>query len=97
MDTQNISPTEIEKELIASYSFPTKEVLSSVEAMDERKKSLLRATTLGNGQKNKVKIIFEDIEGIKQVETTIWGVTEDRIILKQNMVIPIRCIHKIKF
>jgi hypothetical protein len=29
------------------------------------------------------------------VETTIWGVTDNRVILKQGVVIPVNRIHKI--
>ena len=52
---------------------------------------------LGNSKKFKVHIIFEDKEGLKKVETTIWGVTEKNIILKRGTLIPIHRIHEIKF
>ena len=40
-------------------------------------------------------IYFEDDMSKKMVETTIWGVTEERVILKQGVVIPVKRIHKI--
>ena len=39
---------------------------------------------------------FEDSEGLKQVETTIWATTDKRIILKGGVVIPIIRIHEVK-
>ena len=57
---------------------------------------LERATTLGNVEQTKIKIIFEDTESIKQVETTIWATTDKRIILKGGVVIPISRIHEVK-
>jgi hypothetical protein len=57
---------------------------------------LERATALGNVEHNKIKITFEDSEGLKQVETTIWATTDKRIILKGGVVIPIIRIHEVK-
>ena len=52
---------------------------------------------LGNTSKGKVKIIFEDVDGLKKVETTIWGFTDKNVILKKTTIIPIRCVHEVKF
>jgi hypothetical protein len=30
------------------------------------------------------------------VDTTVWGLTEERVILKQGVVIPIERIHKLE-
>ena len=57
---------------------------------------LERAMKLGNLEHNKIKIVFEDSEGLKQVETTVWGGTDKRVILKQAILIPIHRIHEIK-
>jgi hypothetical protein len=87
----------VAKENISQLSFPKSDVLSDITQIENRKKRIKRAMTLGNTRKSKVRIIFEDAEGIKTVETTIWGVTEKNIILKQTTIIPIRRIHEIKF
>lgn len=86
----------IEKEQVTSLRFPATEVLISVDAILTRKAHLDKALKLGNVEHGKVKIIFEDADGIKQIETTIWGVTDKRIILKQGIVLPIHRIHEIK-
>jgi hypothetical protein len=86
----------IEKEKISGLKFPDLDVLGSKDAIKTRTSNLERALKLGNLEHNKIKIVFEDIEGIKQVETTVWGVTDKRVILKQGVVIPIHRIHDVK-
>ncbi len=87
----------IEKEEITEFTFPKGDVLSTEEERIERQARIKRGTRLGNSMKRKVKIIFEDIEGLKKVETTIWGFTDKNVILKKTTIIPIRCVHEIKF
>lgn len=91
------TPTLVEKEIITGLNFPKEEVLTDEIKIEERNKRVVRAMKLGNNRKIKVKILFEDITGLKKVETTIWGVTEKNIILKQGTLIPINRIQEIKF
>lgn len=88
-------PLNVKKEDISGLKFPEEEVLRTKDDIKIRMANLDRALKLGNLEHNKIKIIFEDSEGIKQVETTVWGVTDNRIILKQGIVIPIMRIHEI--
>ena len=94
--TSSNKPEHIEKEHIRDLKFPELEVLRSKEDIITRARNLERALKLGNLQHSKIKIVFEDTQGIKQVDTTIWGVTDKRIILKHGILIPIHCIHEIK-
>ncbi len=93
--TNATKPVKVEKEMISELKFPENEVLSSADAIKIRTASLERAMKLGNLEHNKIKIIFEDSEGVKQVETTVWGVTDKRVILKQGVVIPINRVHEV--
>lgn len=86
----------VEKESVPSFHFPTDEVLKSATDKKLRQMELDRAIALGNLEHQKVKIYFEDDKKKKVVHTTIWAVTEDAIVLKQNVVIPIRRIHKLE-
>lgn len=96
-DATNINkPLPIEKEDIRGLKFPDTEVLSSKDSIRLRESDLARALKLGNLEHNKIKIVFEDSEGLKQVETTVWGVTDKRVILKQGVLIPIHRIHEIR-
>jgi hypothetical protein len=89
-----ISP--IQKGDLILLNFPNEEVLASPEAAAQRRIALERAVVLGNTYKGKIKIVFEDSAGIKQIETHIWGLTDKRVILKQGIVIPINRIHEVK-
>ena len=84
----------IEKEKIAFLSFPKAEVLEDVAAIKQRFSDLNRALSLGNLEHSKIKIYFEDNQSKKVVETTVWGLTDQRVILKQGNVIPINRIFK---
>jgi hypothetical protein len=84
----------IEKENIANLSFPKSEVLNDVESIKQRFSDLNRALSLGNLEHSKIKIYFEDNQSKKVVETTVWGLTDQRVILKQGNVIPINRIFK---
>ncbi len=95
MNTATTAATVIDKETVCNLSFPKDDVLSSIEERRKRRVELDRALILGNVDHSKVKIYFTDNDGYKQVETTIWAVTEERIILKSGMVIPIRRIHEV--
>jgi len=85
----------IDKEIISSLNFPKSDVLEDKDEITSRKNELDRALSLGNLEHVKIKIYFEDDKSKKMVETTIWGVTDSRVILKQGVVIPVNRIHKI--
>jgi len=84
---------KIEKENIEGLNFPNQEVLNSEVDIQKRQSDLERALSLGNMEQIKIKIFFEDTNSQKYVETTVWGVTDKRVILKQGVVIPINRIH----
>ena len=90
------NPISVEKESIRGLKFPDNDVLVSKDEIKIRYANLERALKLGNLEHNKIKIVFEDSDGVKQVETTVWGVTDKRVILKQGVLIPIHRIHEIK-
>jgi hypothetical protein len=87
---------KIEKEKIEDLRFPASEVLLSATEIEQRQSDLDRALALGNLEHSKIKIYFEDDTSCKVVETTVWGVTDKRVILKQGVVIPINRIHSVK-
>lgn len=93
----NLSAFEkIAKERISDLKFPDTEVLNDNDKILERAMELGRALSLGNLENTKVRIFFEDDTSPKVVETTVWGVTDKRIILKQGVVIPIKRVLAIK-
>lgn len=79
---------EIPKEQVGALRFPDADVLTSEADRRQRKAALERAMSLGNLEQIKFKIYFEDGKGKHFVDTTIWGVTDERIILKRGLTIP---------
>ena len=86
----------IEKELISDLRFPSDEVLTERQLINERRLDLERAMALGNLEHSKIRIYFEDSDSCRVVETTVWGVTDKRVILKQGVGIPISRIHSVQ-
>jgi len=87
----------IRKEELSSYEIAKGDALSNPADRIMRINDLDRAMKLGNNEHQKVKIVFESTEGTMAVETTVWEVTQNYVILKSNMALPIRSIHRIDF
>jgi hypothetical protein len=85
----------IEKENIETLKFPHNEVLNDEIAISQRKTELERALSLGNLEHSKIQIYFEDDLSQKMVETTIWALTDESVVLKKGVGIPINRILKI--
>jgi len=96
MEQKTYTPKRINKEQVADMKFPIKEVLKCASEIRNRGLELHKAMVLGNSNKVKFKITFEDFEGMKQIETTIWGVTSAYVCLKANALIPVYRIHCIE-
>lgn len=91
-----VSISNIRKEEIVTLNFPNEEVLKSKDDINQRKMLLEKGVILGNVFKGKSKLIFEDNYMFLQIETHLWGVTDDRVILKHGIVIPINRIHEVR-
>jgi hypothetical protein len=57
---------------------------------------LKKAMVLGNNFKLKSKIFFNTSEGLKAVETTVWSVSENHVLLKGDIVIPLNAIVQVE-
>ncbi|MFP5471371.1 MAG: hypothetical protein ACLGGV_07220 [Bacteroidia bacterium] len=82
----------VEKEDIVSLHFP-KDPLPRTK--DEKKvlmMKLQKAQTLGNVHHNKIKIHFQDDQGPKVVNTTVWALGTDYVVLKKGIFVPINRI-----
>lgn len=88
-------PPLIAKEAIPLLKFPRTDVLSDPEARKERAEKLYKAMLLGNGHKVKVKIVFDDVEGTKAVETTVWETSEDNVLLKGGANLPVHAVRDV--
>ncbi len=90
------SAVEVPKEGILDLRFPDVEVLDSASEKRERSQKIHRATSLGNLEKHKVKIYFQDGEGVRMTHTTIWAQTDKKILLKDGAYIPVHRILDIE-
>ncbi|HAW52090.1 MAG TPA: hypothetical protein DCX54_07165 [Flavobacteriales bacterium] len=91
------TPRLIEKENITGLRFPEEDVLSSSAERENRIKDLKNARELGDLAQYKVKILFVDDSGPKKVETTVWNTTQEEVVLKYGIAIPIRRVSKVMF
>ncbi|MCG9910633.1 MAG: hypothetical protein MH137_04960 [Flavobacteriales bacterium] len=82
----------IEKEEVHQVKFPTEDVLLTSGEKEIRFAKLEKAMLLGNGYKAKVKIVFQTTEGLRKVETTVWEASENQLMLKGDVLIPIHAI-----
>lgn len=83
----------IEKEIIPSLSFKD---ASEVEQHPELSKQVQKALRLGNTHKRKVKIVFQDDEGVKKVDTTLWATGSKFVCLKGGVWIPMNRLIEIE-
>ncbi|MFN4300252.1 MAG: hypothetical protein ACK4EX_11075 [Thermaurantimonas sp.] len=83
----------IDKENIRNLHFPKTDVLSDDIQRKLRNLELQKALTLGNSDKVKFNIYFEDESNKLKVYTTIWGLTDDQVILKTGVTLPVRRIY----
>ena len=93
----NIQAPVLPKEEIPNKHFKREDVLNDPDAILQRREDLEKAMRIGNNDHGKVKIIFDTTEGYYQVETTVWSVTQNNVMLKSNAIIPIHSIHQISF
>ncbi len=84
----------IEKEKIKSLYFPNNDVLVDPQAILRRIAELGYAFSLGNLEHFKIKIYFEDAISKKVVESSVLGITDKKVMLENNIMIPINRIYK---
>ena len=95
MPLQNI--TIIPKESIPTLRFPRQPLSLTDEERSAVHYRLYEATRLGNGEHGKCRITFQDDEGVKAVETTVWAYDPENIVLKYGMIIPVGRVLRIEF
>jgi uncharacterized protein (UPF0248 family) len=87
----------LSKEEVDKLTFPQQEVLESIQHQELRNTSIDYATKLGNQFKCKVLIRFCDHQNTLLIYTTVWGYTNEVVLLKGNLYIPIHRILSIAF
>lgn len=90
-----ILPELISKESIPGLSFESKRPFSD-SISEEMDRKIFQAMVMGNTYRKKVTITFNTDEGVKQVETTVWGTTNRGLLLKNGIRIPLGSIIDIE-
>lgn len=86
----------IEKEELPSIKFVSYDVLNTKEEREVRREQVEKAMLLGNSSKGKSKIFFMSVNGLTEVETTVWAASDDVITLKSGLMIPLHAIQRIE-
>ncbi|MCC7298985.1 MAG: hypothetical protein IT244_11685 [Bacteroidia bacterium] len=87
----------IEKEQINDLVYPSQVTEKSRDLKTELMEKCSKALSLGNLHKVKCSILFRDADGLKKVNTTIWGILEDHIVLKGGVNLNLRYVEDIVF
>lgn len=85
--------TIIEKEDVSRLNF----VPAEQDKSPLWKTELDYAVRLGNAYKGKTSVTFISKEGVFEVQTTIWSVTDNELSLKGGVHIPLKSITNIHF
>ncbi len=93
----DITPQRIDKDEIGSLHFPNQALDHSKEKLSYLTKALQKALKIGNSYKNKIKIVFYDATGLKEVETTVWNSTTENVVLKNGICIPFNRVVDVKY
>ena len=88
----------IQKEALKSVNFQKTDVIQIQALRLNRYNNLNRALILGNLYHPKVSIIFKTGDGsLQKVVTTIWAVSDDFILLKGGIFVPVKAILELEF
>jgi hypothetical protein len=85
----------INKEQIPELECSPTEVLTCHEEIEVRKASIDRAAYLSKSFYLKARIIFDTSKGTKEVLTTIWAATDNFIVMKGGVTLPVHCVRGI--
>ncbi len=90
------SVKKIEKEQLKECQFRKPVYHFTDYELRERNRRLYLAMLMGNNFHSKVRVIFNTVEGYKEVFTTIWATTEKFILLKGGNFIPLEAIAHVE-
>lgn len=91
------TPLNVSKEEIPAHEFVSFDVLDDEPTRKQRRTDLEKAMLLGNSAHAKINIVFLTTEGLLSVQTTVWAATDEAIMLKGGVSIPVHCIKEIRF
>ncbi|WP_070138369.1 hypothetical protein [Crocinitomix algicola] len=88
---------KINRDEVFLLHFPKEDVLFSRDEQALRAEQLKQVRLLLNEKNCKTTILFQDIEGVKTIETTVESINEQEVILSKGVKIPTKRILTIEF
>ncbi len=85
----------VTKEKIPQLHFVSVPMITDESELKRIKHNLELATDMCQSFYTKTRIIFETREGTKEVLTTIWAATDNHILLKGGISIPMNCVRNV--
>ena len=75
-----------------------KVVLEDTVAVEQRWKSLHKATFMGNVMEAKVYIYLQgEKDQVYRVNTTLWACTSEWVVFKESVRVPVECVMGVEF
>ncbi len=85
-------------ELIAQLRFADGDVLSTDAERGRRATEAARAAVLGNTYRGKLAVYFRTAdEGLYRIQTCVWAVDEDYLVLQTGTALPLRAVLRLEF
>jgi hypothetical protein len=92
----NTTAEPIEKERLKQCTFRKPSYRFTDFEIRERNQRLYLAMLLGNNYSSEARIVFNTLEGYKEILSTIWATTEKFILLKGGNTIPLEAIAAVE-
>ena len=94
--TPNQNVTELTENEVAFLHFPKDDVFYMKEDKLDRELKLKKIMLPGSVNLLKIRIYFEDIEGCKQIETSISDLSDAYVTIANGVTIPTSRIYEIE-
>jgi len=90
-----MSRSAISKDQIPFELLRKEDVLESIADKKKRRDQLMKAAQHNRLFYAKARIIFDTVDETKEVNANIWEVTDNHVVLKGGITIPVCCIREV--
>lgn len=92
-----LNTIKVDKNTFNALKFHSNDVLNTNDERIDRYNDLTIALKLGNLYKEKVTIVFKELNGLRKIYTTVWQIDKEIVSLKGGVTLPTRSIVNVKF
>ena len=86
---------QINKEELRDVSFRNSPQRFTIDELRDQRRKLQLSILLSNQADAMVKIVFNTIDGYKEVKAAVWGATEKYILLTGGSFIPVESVASV--